>query len=71
MKQFYKFINFTVRWISSNLAIPVWACGHIALSIHYNILKDIEIIISSLGMNILVSIGFWLEWKEHKKNSLK
>ena len=65
------FLNYTIKWISSNLAIPVWTFGHIALSIHYTILQDIHIILSSLGMNILVSIGFWLEWKEHKKNSLK
>ena len=65
-----KFVKYTIRWIASNLAIPVWVVGHVAISIHYNILKDIEIIISSLGMNILVSIGFWLEWIEYK-NSLK
>jgi hypothetical protein len=65
-----KFVKYTIRWIASNLSIPFWTCGHVAISIHYNILKDIEIIISSLGMNILVSIGFWLEWIEYK-NSLK
>lgn len=60
-----KFINYLVRWISNNLAIPFWMVGHIHLT--NNIYKDIYEIIASLGMNIIVAIGFWLDWKEHKK----
>lgn len=64
-----KFVNFTVRWIANNLSVPFWMVGHVHLSL--NVYHDLIEIFSSLGMNILVAIGFWLEWKEHKKNSLK
>jgi hypothetical protein len=60
-----RFINYLVRWISNNLAIPFWMVGHIHLTT--NIYEDIYEIIASLGMNIIVAIGFWLDWKEHKK----
>lgn len=59
------FINYLIRWISNNLAIPFWMVGHVHLSL--NIYEDIYEIIASLGMNIIVAIGFWLDWKQHKK----
>ena len=63
-----KFINYLVRWISNNLAIPFWMVGHIHLSL--NVYEDIYEIIASFGMNIIVAIGFWLDWKDHKKTKL-
>ena len=62
-----KFINYLTRWISNNLAIPFWMVGHIHLSL--NIYEDIYEIIASFGMNIIVAIGFWLDWKDHKKST--
>jgi len=62
-----KFINYLVRWISNNLAMPFWVVGHIHLSI--NIYEDITEILASFGMNIIVAIGFWLDWKDHKKTT--
>ena len=62
-----KFINYLVRWISNNLAIPFWMVGHIHLSL--NIYEDIYEIIASFGMNIIVAIGFWLDWKDHKNTT--
>jgi len=62
-----KFINYLVRWISNNLTIPFWMVGHIHLSI--NIYEDLHEIIASFGMNIIVAIGFWLDWKDHKKTT--
>jgi hypothetical protein len=62
-----KFINYLVRWISNNLAMPFWVVGHIHLSI--NVYEDITEIIASFGMNIIVAIGFWLDWKDHKKTT--
>jgi hypothetical protein len=59
------FITYLVRWISNNLAIPFWMVGHIHLSIH--VYEDVYEIIASCGMNIIVAIGFWLDFKEHKK----
>jgi hypothetical protein len=54
-----KFLNYLIRWISNNLAIPFWMVGHIHLS--FNIYEDVYEIIASFGMNIIVSLGFWLD----------
>jgi len=62
-----KFINYLLRWISNNLAMPFWMVGHIHLSL--NMYKDIHEIIASFGMNIIVAIGFWLDWRDHKKQT--
>jgi hypothetical protein len=62
------FINYLIRWISNNLAIPFWMVGHIHLST--NIYEDIVEILASFGMNIIVAIGFWLDWKDYKKTKL-
>lgn len=60
-----EFIKFVIRWIGSNLAIPFWVVGHIHLSI--NIYQDIYEILMSFGMNIIVMLALWMDWKE--KNS--
>jgi hypothetical protein len=62
-----RFISYLIRWISNNLAIPFWMVGHIHLSL--NMYEDIYEIIASFGMNIIVAIGFWLDWKDHKKTT--
>jgi len=61
-----KFITYLLRWVSSNLAIPFWMIGHIHLSI--NIYEDVYEILASFGMNIIVAIGFWLDYKKEIKN---
>jgi hypothetical protein len=61
-----KFLRFTIIWISQNLAIPFWTIGHIHLMT--SIYEDITEVIASLGMNIIVAVGFWLDWKQNKKN---
>lgn len=58
MKQFLKF---TVIWISQNLATPFWIVGHIHLSV--NVYEDIYEILSSIGLNIIVAIGFYMDYK--------
>jgi len=60
-------IKFTLIWISQNLAIPFWIVGHVHLSV--NIYKDFHEIIASVGMNLLVLIGFVLDFKNSKKKS--
>jgi hypothetical protein len=57
-----KFVNFFLRWVSSNLSIPFWVVGHVHLTM--NVYEDIYEILMSFGMNIIVAIGFWLEWKD-------
>ena len=51
-----------MKWIGSNLAIPFWVVGHVHLTM--NVYEDIHEILMSFGMNIIVTIGFWLEWKD-------
>ena len=60
-----KFIKFTLIWISQQLAIPFWIVGHIHLSIHS--FHDLYEILSSIGMNIIVAIGFWIDYKQNTK----
>ncbi len=61
-----KFIRFTLIWISQNLAIPFWIVGHVHLSL--NIYEDVMELGASLGMNIIVLIGFILDYKDNIKN---
>jgi hypothetical protein len=59
-----EFIKFAIRWIGSNLAIPFWVVGHIHLTI--NIYDDLHEILASFGMNIIVALAFWLDWREQR-----
>jgi len=61
-----KFVKFLLIWIASNLSIPFWMVGHVHLTT--NIYEDLTEVIASMGMNIIVAIGFWLDWKENKNN---
>jgi hypothetical protein len=63
--QVKRFLVFMVTWIASNLSIPFWVVGHVHLNL--NIYHDLIEILSSMGMNIIVAVGFWIEYK----NSLK
>ncbi len=64
MKQFLKY---TVIWISQNLAIPFWVVGHIHLSIHT--FHDVYEVLSSISMNIIVLIGFIIDYKNERKEA--
>lgn len=61
-----EFLRYTIKWIASNLTIPFWVVGHVHLTM--NVYEDIYEILVSFGMNIIVAYGFWLEWKDRKKN---
>ena len=60
-----EFFKYTIKWVASNLSIPFWIVGHVHLTM--NVYKDIYEIMMSIGMNLIVGIGFWLQWKEEKK----
>ena len=62
-----KFITYLLVWIASNLSIPFWVVGHIHLTM--NVYEDIHELLMSLGMNIIVVTGFWIEWKRYKKEN--
>jgi len=59
------FVKYLLVWISQNLSIPFWMVGHIHLSV--NVYADIHEILMSLGMNIIVAIGFTIDYLEQKK----
>jgi hypothetical protein len=63
----FDFTKFFIRWVANNLSIPFWVVGHVHLTM--NVYKDLYEIIISFGMNILVGIGFWLDWRENKRNT--
>jgi hypothetical protein len=42
-----------------------WMVGHVHLTM--NVYEDIYEILASFGMNIIVAIGFWISWKDYKK----
>ena len=59
------FIKFTVVWISQNLSIPFWMLGHFHLMA--TIYEDVIEILVSFGLNIIVAIGFFIDYIETKK----
>jgi hypothetical protein len=59
------FLIFLIIWISQNLAIPFWMVGHIHLSV--NVYDDIYEIMASIGMNVIVAIGFFMDYKRQNK----
>jgi len=61
-----KFALYLIRWISQNLAVPFWMVGHIHLT--SNVYGDVKEILMSLGLNIVVAIGFMLDYRIERKN---
>jgi hypothetical protein len=60
-----QFIRFTIIWVACNLSIPFWVVGHVHLTV--NVYEDIKEILASMGMNIIVAVGFWLNWQDESK----
>lgn len=66
MKHFFKY---SLSWVSQNLAVPFWTIGHIHLMT--SVYADIQEIIMSFGMNLIVAAGFihdFIEYKKEKTN---
>jgi len=59
------FIKYTLLWVSQNLSIPFWTIGHIHLMT--SIYEDLHEIIASIGMNIIVALGFIIGYLEERK----
>ena len=57
-----RFVTFLIVWISQNLAIPFWSIGHIHLM--KSVYDDVVEIVASIGMNIIVAIGFIIDYKQ-------
>ncbi len=62
-----RFIEFALIWYSQQMAIPFWMIGHVHLSL--NTYQDLHEIIASVGLNILVAIGFIIDFKQNSKKS--
>jgi hypothetical protein len=60
-----RLIKYTIVWISQNLSIPFWVVGHVHLSL--NVYDDAIEIASSIGMNIIVFVGFVIDYKKWEK----
>ena len=65
-----KFIIFTLIWISQQLAIPFWVVGHVHLSMNLDVYSDVKILFASLGMNLIVAIGFILDYRQYSKTKV-
>ncbi len=64
-----RFIEFALIWYSQQMAIPFWMIGHVHLSL--NTYQDLHEIIASVGLNILVAIGFLIDYKQSNNNKNK
>lgn len=58
------FIKYFIVWISQNLAMPFWVVGHVHLSV--NVYEDIYEILTSFSLNIIVLIGFIINYIEDR-----
>ena len=58
-----KFIEFSLIWYSQQMAISFWIIGHVHLSL--NVYQDLHEILASLGLNILVAIGFIIDYRKN------
>jgi hypothetical protein len=65
------FLKYLIVWISQNLSVPFWIVGHIHLSMHMTVLQDVHIILASLGMNLVVAVGFFIDYSDYKKQKDK
>ncbi len=64
-----RFIQFALIWYSQQMAIPFWMIGHVHLSL--NTYQDLHEIIASVGLNVLVAIGFIIDFKQNSNNKKK
>ena len=60
------FVKYTLVWISQNLSIPFWMVGHVHLMT--SVYADLHEIVMSFGMNIIVAVGFIIDYIETRKN---
>ena len=59
------FLKYLLIWISSNLSIPFWMVGHVHLMT--SVYEDIHELVMSFGMNLIVAVGFIIDYREQNK----
>jgi len=60
-----RLLRYLVVWISQNLSIPFWVVGHVHLNL--NVYHDLTEILASLGMNLIVAVGFMISYIDERK----
>jgi hypothetical protein len=58
------FFKYLIIWISQNLSIPFWIIGHVHLTM--NVYDDLSELLASIGMNLIVAVGFVLSYLDEK-----
>jgi hypothetical protein len=66
MKELTRLLRYLVVWISQNLSIPFWVVGHVHLTM--NIYSDLNELLASIGMNLIVLTGFIISYIDERKN---
>jgi hypothetical protein len=66
VKDLVFFIRYLVVWISQNLSIPFWVVGHVHLTM--NVYSDLNELLASIGMNLIVLTGFIISYIDERKN---
>ena len=61
-----EFAKYTIKWIASNLSIPFWVVGHVHLTM--NVYEDVTELLASIGMNLIVAVGFVISYIDERKN---
>jgi hydrogenase maturation factor len=66
MKELIHLLRYLVVWISQNLSIPFWVVGHVHLTM--NVYSDLNELLASIGMNLIVLTGFVISYIDERKN---
>jgi hypothetical protein len=66
MKELIRLLRYLVVWINQNLSIPFWVVGHVHLTM--NVYSDLNELLASIGMNLIVAVGFIISYIDERKN---
>ena len=66
MKNIIHFLKYLIVWVSQNLSIPFWVVGHVHLTM--NVYEDVTELLASIGMNLIVAVGFVISYIDERKN---
>jgi hypothetical protein len=66
VKNIIHFLKYLIVWISQNLSIPFWVVGHVHLTV--NVYEDVTELLASIGMNLIVAVGFVISYIDERKN---
>jgi hypothetical protein len=66
VKNIIHFLKYLIVWVSQNLSIPFWVVGHVHLTM--NVYEDVTELLASIGMNLIVAVGFVISYIDERKN---